>query len=149
MTSAIKITGARSLAQALERLPQELAKNAETTALREGMKPVLAKARASAPTRTGQLKKSLGLTVRKGKRGANAGQFTARVGPRGGFAVTKDGKRIDPVKYAHLVELGTSRMPAKPFIRPAVESSEEAMMAGMAAGYEKGISKAVAKLRKK
>jgi len=53
------------------------------------------------------------------------------------------------VKYAHLVEYGTSKMAARPFIRNAIASSETQIMHEMAKGYEKGLDRAVRKLRKK
>jgi HK97 gp10 family phage protein len=165
MQKGIKITGLNELRVALEKLPKEMQRTTETTALREGMKPVLKTARSLAPKgkgdHSGLLKKSIGMNVRKSR-----GQVTARVGPRSGFKkslgtkiarVTK-GKRVagqpyeafkDPVKYAHLVEMGTSRQPARPFIRPAVESNTGAITEGLAKGYAKGLEKAVRKLRKR
>ena len=146
MIPSVKVTGLKELSKALANLPKELQRGAESTALREGMKPVLKSARAKAPKDTGLLKKAIGLTVRKGKKG-----ITARVGARTGFRkqVMRNGRTVtaDPAKYSHLVEYGTSHSAAKPFIRPAVESNTAAINKGIADGYEKGLSKAVAKVR--
>ncbi len=165
MEKAIKITGFDELRVALQRLPKELTRAAETTALREGMKPVLGAARAFSPKgkgmHAGLLRKSIGLTVR-----GKTGSVTARVGPRTGFRVSlgikiarvTKGKRVkgqpyeaykDPVRYAHFVELGNSRNAAKPFIRPAVEASKGAIIEGLAKGYARGLDKAIARLRKR
>lgn len=161
MTPTVKVTGINELRKALSRLPVELQRASETTALREGMKPVLKSARSNAGRSKGSklLQKSIGLTVRKGRRG-----ITARVGARTGFkkslgmkiARKTKGKRVkgqlyeafqDPTKYAHLVEYGTSHSAAKPFIRPAIDSNANAINEGLAKGYEKGLAKAVAKVK--
>ena len=146
MIPTVKVDGIKELRRALDRLPKELQRASETTALREGMKPVLKTARGIAPNDTGLLKKAIGLTVRKGKNGV-----TARVGARTGFKkeVKRNGKTVkaDPSKYSHLVEFGTSHSAAKPFIRPAVESNTSAISDGIAKGYEKGLEKAIAKVR--
>ena len=106
------------------------------------------------------MQRSIGVTVKK----TRTGQLTARVGPRSGFKGKSLGKKLskrgktkgqmterfaDPVNYAHLVEYGTSRAPAQPFIRPAVNSSTGAIIDGMAKSYSKGLARAVKKLRKK
>lgn len=72
------------------------------------LKPMLSTARRHAPKRSGLLRKSLGIQVK-----AYANALWAAVGVRHGFrAVITDPKTggqilADPVKYAHLVELGT------------------------------------------
>jgi HK97 gp10 family phage protein len=158
--SQINLTGFRGLEAALLKLPAELAKTVEADVLRGGMTPVRKAAQTYAKRirDTGQLYKSIGLTVRRvRKKGQNVNRYTARVGPRGGFGITlgtktkgkNKGKSIrrDPRFYAHLIEYGTSRQPARPFIRPALASSESAIIAGMAKGYEKGMAKVVRKIR--
>ena len=169
--SEIRLSGFMELDKALQRLPDELSLVAEANALREGAKPIKREVTARAPTgdreHPGLLKESIGLTVRKTKRKTiSANRYTARVGPRTGFKkslgtriakVTK-GKRKkgqpyeafkDPVKYAHLVELGTSHSAADPFIRTGTAAAEPEVINGLVKGYSKGLDKAVAKLRKK
>lgn len=168
-SASIQLTGFKELEKALLSLPAELAKEAEAGALRAGMVPVRRAtiANAAATKDTGLLQKSIGLTVRRiRKKGQNTNRYTARVGPRTGFKkslgtriakVTKGNRKAgkpyeafqDPVRYAHLVELGTSRSAAKPFIRPALDSQQGEIIERMAQGYNKGLARAVAKLRKK
>lgn len=154
----IKLEGVQHIARALDRLPIEVRATAEKSALRAGGKPILNAAKAMCPVgENGLLKKSIGLTVRKNRSGALRGQFTLRVGPRTGFAIVKGvrskgknaGKpiRIDPSKYGHLVELGTSHSAAKPFIRPAIDSASSQVVAAMAQGYAKGLERAVKKIQ--
>lgn len=150
---AIKLDGMKELQRAIERLPKELQRTVEASALRAGMGPVRKAARANLNKSkdSGLLQKSLGLTVRKTRRG----QLTARVGARSGFTqmVTRKGSskpiKANPTKYAHLVEYGTSKSAAKPFIRPAIDSSEGQIIAEMAKGYDKGMTKVVKKIRSK
>jgi len=160
MSAAVQLHGMKQLAKSISRLPMELQRAAETVALRNGGKIILksAKAHAKSSEDTGLLIKSLGVTVRKGKSGKERGIYTARIGPRTGFGKTigvrKSGKdagkpiRQDPVKYAHLVERGTSQSGAKPFIRPAVDAAGSDVVSAMAAGYEKGLTRAIAKAKR-
>jgi HK97 gp10 family phage protein len=152
---SLKITGAKDIERLLYKLPAQMQNRAESTILRQGAKPILKAAKSKAPKGpTGLLKKSMGVTVKKVK-----GVRSARVGPRNGFIQTKMVKRrktgeiesqdINPVFYAHLVELGSSRQVAKPFIRPAIDSSKSEVLTGMAKGYERALTNEVRRLRKK
>lgn len=151
--TSIKIKGMLELQRALEKLPKEVAATAERAALRSAMVPVLksAKSKVSSIKDTGLLEKSLGIVTRKSKKRG----ITARVGARTGFAkaVTRKGSKnprmSDPVKYAGVVEYGSSKLPARSFIRSSVESNGEAMAEALAKGYAKGFDRAVAKIRKK
>jgi len=151
--SAIALRGFSQLEAALRKLPRELQNAAESAALRGGAAPIrkAAKGHLSKSKDSGLLSKSLGVTVKKTRRG----QKTARVGPRSGFrqVVKRKGKAkpelADPVKYAHLVEYGTSKTQAKPFIRPALESASGEAMTAMAAAYSKHLGRVVARLRKR
>ena len=142
----VKLTGMRELARAIDKLPKELQRRAESSAIRGGCKPILKAAKGNVAKDTGLLKKSLGNTVRTVR-----GKTTGRVGPRRGFkkTVTRNGKSVvsDPTKYAHLVEYGTSHSAAKPFIRPAIESTEGQVVAEMASAYNKNLDRVVAKIR--
>jgi HK97 gp10 family phage protein len=94
-------------------------------------------AKSNAPRETGLLKKSIGQKVKT----YPSGNVVGIIGPRYGFRravkvkISKRGKRSlrlgkkgeegkryrNPVNYAHLVELGTKRSRAKPFLKPARE----------------------------
>lgn len=160
--SQISLHGFKELEAALLKLPRELAAKVEPVALRHGMIPLrrAVAARAKAIKDTGQLGKSIGLTVRRVRRKLQyQNRYTARVGPRGGFAIVlgerkkgkKKGQKIrrDPRYYAHLIEYGTSRMPAKPFLRPSLDECQDQIMAGLHKGYEIGLAKVIKNLRKK
>lgn len=151
--SGINIVGHKELARALDKLPKEIANAAERTALREGAKPIAAAAKSNAgrSKETGLLQESIGVTVKKVR-----GRLSARVGARTGFGreVSRGGYGprartvySDPSKYAHLVEYGTSKTAARPFMRPAIDSSAGEVVNNMAKGYAKGLDRAVRKLK--
>jgi len=146
----MKLEGLKEIQKALAKLPDELKRTTEMAALRDGAKPILqaSKQYAKSSEDEGDLIKSLGLNVRKGKSGSTKGIYTARVGVRKGFSRVVNGKKKDPFKYAHLVELGTVHSQAQPFIRPAIDSSQNQIIPAMAKGYERGLTRAVAKLKK-
>jgi len=87
------------------------------------------------------------------------GNKSARIGPQKGMKqiVTRTDKKTgkkrqvmaDPNKYSHLVEYGTSHSPAKPFIRPAIDSTQSQVLNTMAAGLDKHLTRVAARLAKK
>ncbi|QNN24337.1 hypothetical protein HED60_19355 [Planctomycetales bacterium ZRK34] len=93
--------------------------------VKAGAKPIIASAKALAPRRTGQLRRSIGVKTKAYTRNETV---VGVIGPRSGFATVDDnGNRIDPNKYAHLVELGhggPKPAPPHPFLRPAFEANK-------------------------
>ena len=144
----IELKGVRDVMRALERLPDDLQRSAENSVLRAGAKPILKAAKLRTPQESGLLYESLGINVRKVR-----GQRTARVGARNGRGrrVMRNGRMVysDPAKYSHLVEYGTSHSPARPFIRPAVESAGREVVGAMADGYRRHLTRAAKRLRKR
>lgn len=147
-----KMDGFDQLEKSLSKIPKELRDGVERTALRAGAKPIEKRAKAGVPVASGLLQKSIGVAVKKNKSGSNAGNLSARVGARTGFKEVQmvNGQPVekDPVKYAGIVEYGTATMPARPFIRTAVESSRGEVMSGLAKGYESGMKRIVRKIKK-
>lgn len=93
---------------------------------------------------TGTLAKSIG---RKVKIYRESGVAVGIVGPRQGFRRTvtlKSGRQLvmDPVKYSHLVELGTRRSRAKPFLRTAWESTKGEAENALVSTMRDGIAEA-------
>jgi HK97 gp10 family phage protein len=95
----------------LDRMAARAEKAGNAAAINKAATPMLAAAKQGAPVRTGKLKKSL----------------VKRVKRVGGVVVGKIG--IKPKTYGnrilHLVEFGTSKMVAKPFLRPAYYQTRE------------------------
>ncbi len=106
---------AKQLLKALKKLPSNIEKNVMVGATRASANVVSDEAKHILATKSlinyGRLWESIGVTKRKSKRG----QITFSVSPR------KGGKN-DPF-YGRFIELGTSKMIARPFLRPALENS--------------------------
>lgn len=107
----IEIKGVDELLRKLRQLPEKVQKRVVVGAVRAAAKPLIKEARAKVPVDTGNLKKSIGVTKRRSK---NKNIIHFSISPR------KGGKYNG--FYGHFVEFGTSKMPAKPFLRPAFES---------------------------
>ena len=94
----------------------------------------------------GQLKKSLGYRIKVYR---DTGVVIGVVGPRRGYRISvgvrsrgpNKGKPvfINPVNYAHLVELGTRRTAAQPFLRPAVQGGIQDLLSMLRFGIERAI----------
>lgn len=102
---------------------------------------------AQAIKRFGFLAKSIGVKVKTYSESKTA---VAIVGPRSKFVKTRGvytrGKKkgearfIRPSFYAHLVENPTKRSKAKPFLKPAFDSTKDQYLNSLAAAIERGIS---------
>lgn len=115
MPLSIKTKLGSDAIQALARKLNEFDRRASRKAIRKGVneatKFVAADAKANVPKRTGLLKKSIGRQVRSYRGGT---VVSGIVGPRSGFATTlKNGKKVNPAKYAHLVEFGRRAVKVK------------------------------------
>lgn len=146
MNVGLKFEGIAELEREMRQIPSRMRRNAYKTGMRAAGRVAVNGAKqlldAQGVKDTGQLRKSIGAKVSR--------QGTAvSVGARTGFAVpappgrkTKSGM-IDPQKYAHLVELGTSRAAAKPFLRPGMDNNSDRMMRALAQGISKGMDRII------
>lgn len=173
------LTGIEGISAVLKGIPKDLQDQIMAVAVGNAAKPLVAAAKALAPMRTGALKRSLTSVVRKYKNGnavAIVGPDNAYYGRGKRLKKGQDRRGADkPANYAHLVEFGhysatasgvsgrvskgTTRrkgtfversyiMP-KPFMRPAVQATPDAVGAALAEGVSKGIEKTRARLVKK
>lgn len=129
-----KIGGLGDVFRKLDGVKNALRNRILRAAVGDGMKVVLDAAKAGAPRDSGLLRRSLGRRVKVYR---NSGVVVGIVGPRTGFkeaVATKRGRTVtrNATKYAHLVELGTRRMAARPFLGPAWGSSARAAAAAIA-----------------
>lgn len=99
---------------ALKNLPYHLTEEVHIAALKKAAKPLRDRIEIAAPEVTGEFVKTLAVRKTKFK---NFGEHQVIVG----FKKGRDGN--GPLKgfIAHFHEFGTSKMPAKPFMRPADE----------------------------
>ncbi|MFW2600155.1 HK97-gp10 family putative phage morphogenesis protein [Aliarcobacter butzleri] len=123
------------LLESLKQFPQNIQNNILVGAVRAGAKPLVDAAKANVPVDTANLKRSIGINRKKTK---DKSQVWFTVSPR------KGGKNDG--FYGHMVEFGTSKMAAQPFMRPAFESQDkqsiEAVKEYMALSIDKEVEKA-------
>ncbi|MBL4730786.1 MAG: HK97 gp10 family phage protein [Sulfurimonas sp.] len=106
--------GMEELLKNLETIPDKVQKRILVGAVRAGAKPIATEAKNLVPKDTGNLKKSIGVTKLKVRK-KNLVFF--QVSPR------SYGKHDG--YYGLFLELGTSKMIAHPFMRPAFEKEGE------------------------
>lgn len=150
--NAIRISGAKEMEQLLRQLPQHLAKQVLTKALREAAKPILDEARSLAPV--GQEAKGR-VRLRTTKRGKvsidNYGKLKlnlrianvpANQTPNSATVVVTVGKAF----WGMFVEFGTRFMSARPFLRPAFEAKKMEVLKRLGESLGEQIEKAAKKL---
>lgn len=129
----------------LNELVAKVEREGMRSAVRKAATPMLQQARANAPVRTGTLRESLKVKVKTFKRGKDS-TVMAIIGPDR-KARSEAGDR--PVKYAHLVELGTVNAPAHPFLRPAFDSTKEQSTQIYADNLKPAIQRIAARVNKR
>ena len=129
MKLSIKIEGAARLLSQLDKVGKSLnSKGMEQNFLKKAQE-IASDAERRAPVLTGLLKSSMVARLMD-KRGNN---------PR--VAVAAVDRKKAP--HAHLVEFGTSRAPAHPYFRPAVESKMGSMAKSLKEDLKKGVESSV------
>lgn len=114
----IQLHGHKELDRALRELPKAVGRAALQRALKRAGEPVRAAAEALAPRATGELAESMEIRAT-----LKASQRRGRIkgGPVEMFIGSTDPK-------AHLLEFGTSKMPAQPFMRPAWDANKDRVL---------------------
>ena len=147
MAEIQNITGLKELQEALKQLPANIARNALRGAVNAGATVIRKEAQARAPKDTGVLRRAL--YQKQIRELSSAVQQTFFVGVRQGKSAKKTKKGTLDAFYGRFVEFGTSKMPARPFMRPAFEAQKGAAVAAIQAYLEKRIPEEVDKARKK
>jgi HK97 gp10 family phage protein len=149
---SVTIRGLDGLLRQLEQLKVELAVKALATAARRAFQPVLDDAKRLVPRDSGALADSLRIKVEK----PSAGDTVIKVGIMvGGSRLAKQSrvaaaafgeaqsKELPPARRWHFIELGTSKMAAHPYLRPALEQNASAVVELLKGELQKQILKAV------
>lgn len=79
------------------------------------------------------------------------GDLAFRVGVQGGAVVPKDNDdqgANGPTPHWRLLEFGTEKMAARPFMRPAMENNIDRVVTTFVAQYGKALDRAIAKAKK-
>jgi len=138
----VEMLGFRELEQALLELPKAVAKSALRQALKKAGQPVVADAQRKVPVLTGELLGSLDirstLSKRQRRGRAKAGDVEMFIGPSWPKGA-----------HGHLVEFGTSKMAARPFLRPAWDANKERVLAAIGKELWASIEKAARRLARK
>lgn len=99
-------------------------------ALKEGAKPILEAMKRRVPVKTGKLKQNIKTgTVRKGRNGS----WSQVIGPAKGD--------ISVAYYGKFSEYGTSKQPARPWMRPAFDESQDKAYQTMETIIQDGIER--------
>ena len=140
------ITGWDGVRVNLAELEAKIQRGAMRTAITKAGRVMLAAAKSKAPIRTGLLKRSLRQKV---KTNTKKGEVLTLIGPSRRIQGTdKNGNKVRPARYAHLVEFGYGRQSPQPFIRPAYESSKDAALAKYRDELRPAIEQAAARIGK-
>ncbi len=134
---SFKVQGLAELVRNLEAMPEVIRNKAVGKGTKEGAKIIQQAAISLAPEDSGRLKQNIVVRERKDTIFDSEHQVVIRA----------QGKADNPRNsfYAYFLEYGTSKMAAKPFMRPAFEQNKESAVATMA-GY---IKEAVGSFRTK
>jgi HK97 gp10 family phage protein len=138
------VSGLKELQAAMKELPANIARNVLRGAVNAGATVIREEAKARAPKFEGKVAK--GQPIREK---SSAVLQTFYVGVRQGRSAKKTKKGSIDAWYARFVEFGTSKMAARPFMRPAFEAKKEAAVQAIKNYLEKRIPEEVQKARKK
>lgn len=141
----IKISGLKELKDALQKLPERVQKRVLRGATMAGAQVIKKAAKQRAPVGTVPHKDAKGRTIAPGnlrksiiaraKKGASKTSVTVSVGPSSrGF-------------YGMFHEFGTSKMAARPFLRPAFDDNKERAVEAIKERLSAGIEREANKLK--
>ncbi len=156
MTVEVNIEGLDQVQEKLKRLGNpRLIKNAARRSARKAMAIVRDAARANAktlddPQTAEKIWKNIAIGAGKTR---NPNEVVMRVGVRGGAAQNANTDRAALSKlsggittYWRYLEFGSAKMPATPFMRPALQNNIQAVTNSFAENFNKEIDKELAKL---
>lgn len=146
MADLMKIQGFKELAAAMRQLPERVAKNALRAAVNAGASEIRKEARARVPVDSGLTKKSI--HQRQIREKSSASRQVVYVGVRSGGR-NKDGTKRAAPWYWRFVEYGTSKMAARPFMRPAFEAKKLAAVKAIGVKLNERIQLEAQRLAKK
>ena len=130
------VTGFRELKAMLDRLPTvQRQEGALKRAMIEALEPTALLTVQRVPKRTGNLARSIVISDKK--RGAVKQEGVVRVWLGASYQRGARGR------HAHLVEFGTVKMAARPFLRPSWDQDSRAMLGRLSDNLRKQIEAAV------
>lgn len=140
----VRIEGLKELNEALQQLPQELRAGPLRRAVSAAAKVVQDQAVQYAPEDEGTLKRAIYRA--RDKENSSAVQESYIVGIRYGKRYRR---RKQDAWYWRFLEFGTSKLAARPFIRPAFDTTHNQQLEAMRERLSRSIELAAAKLARK
>ena len=129
---SFQVVGLKDVNKVFQELADEIGDKKATSkilvpAVREAMKPVLQAARADAPEDTGALKRSLQIEARRPNRRDKKSKYVSSTDNVIAVVTTASGKKLKKMGIKSdarsiAQEFGTAKIPAHPYLRPALES---------------------------
>lgn len=152
MAERLHIAGAKEMEQLLRQLPQQLARQTLTAALREAAQPVLEEARRLAPVGT----ESKGrVRLRRSKKGKVSISHYGKLKPSLRIATVPASRTphsatvvvtVGKAFWGMFLEFGTRHMKKQPFLRPAFEARQREALNRLGQALGERIEKAAKKL---
>lgn len=147
MADLMNLTGFKELANALRELGPRVAKNTLRRSVAAGATIIRKEAMDRAPVDTGEMRKDIQVKRERDTKGEMSAKYSVFV--RAGKKSRLSGRARNVQKdsyYWKFVELGTSKMAARPFMRPAFESRKEDAVKAIGEKLDEGIQKAAREL---
>lgn len=132
----LTVTGLAELSKKLKEMPVKLARNGLRAAVNAGAEVIRKDAASRVPVDTRRLKKAIYKKQIREK--SNNVQQTFFVGARNGKKYRKADK---DAYYWRFLEFGTSKLPARPFLRPAFDTKKSEAVDAMARKLKERIDK--------
>lgn len=142
MADSMNLTGFKELAAALKELGPRVAKKYLRRSVSKGTALVRKEVRDLAPVDTGEMRKDIQMKRERDQRGSADLVASYSVYVRTGKKSRLSGRSRNIEKnswYWFLVEFGTSKMAARPFLRPGFEASKEDAVTEIGKTLDEGI----------
>lgn len=150
MAEFVEVRGLRELSDALKALPKKLERRVLKAALMTGAREIANEAKLRVPFRTGAVRRNIRARPGRPDQGHNATVIVSvrKLTGRQISRLKAKGKRVDDPFHWRFVEFGTSKMPARPFMRPAFESKKVSAAHSIKDALKRRIEVEAAKLRR-
>lgn len=135
----ISILGDKALSATLSGLTEQMERKVLTKAMRDGGQFFLTLTKAAAPVETGKLKATLKLRALKRQKGRVG--VAIQTGTRAELGIDPKDKGY----YPAFRELGTRKLPPKPFMRGPLHSAREGVLAVIRQSVDAGIERELKK----
>lgn len=142
--SCFKLIGDKALIKRISHLRKNVRNKILRPAFAAGVRPVRDEAKQLVSVRSGAMKKAIRSQAKAGRKGVYAKVYVSK-----SITVDVDGKPYNPGAIAHIVEFGSKKAPAHPFLRPAANNKKHAFMQRATAVATRKLDEVVAEAKRK